>query len=61
MKATIDAHCVLHIMPCDTVDVIALKYWAKEFVTHGVKLIEIDDLSGAALSMPEPYPAIVTV
>jgi len=61
MKVTIDEHCVLHIMPCNSIDAIALKYWAKEFVTHGVKMLEIDDLSGKELQMPEPYKDIVTV
>lgn len=43
MKAILDENCVLHILPCNSTETIALKYWVKEFNTHGVKMLEVAD------------------
>ena len=42
MKVYIDDAMVLHICPKDGVEVMALKYWYKEFQTHGMKMLEVE-------------------
>ena len=43
MKALITEDCILHIIPESSTEVVALKYWVKEFGIHGVKMIEVAD------------------
>lgn len=41
MRATLDETCVLHVIPENTTELVALKYWVKEFLAHGVKMLEV--------------------
>jgi hypothetical protein len=41
MKLEFDENMVLHICPESNIELMALKYWAKEYQTHGSKMLEI--------------------
>lgn len=41
MRATLDDTCVLHIVPESTTELIALRYWVKEYLAHGAKMLEV--------------------
>jgi hypothetical protein len=42
MKVYFDADDVLHIVPKNSKEVMALKYWIGEFKEHGVKMLAIE-------------------
>lgn len=42
MRLHFDDNGVLHLCPENNTEAMALKYWAKEFSTHGTRMIEID-------------------
>lgn len=41
MKLEFGADMVLHIVPENSVEVMALKYWELEFREHGTKLLNV--------------------
>lgn len=42
MKIKFDNNGVLHVVPEDSTEMMALRYWEKEYHTHGSKMIEVD-------------------
>lgn len=42
MRIYFDDNDVLHVAPSDTVEAMALKYWAKEYAAHGAKMLEVE-------------------
>jgi hypothetical protein len=42
MKVYFRDDCTLVIAPTDSVESMALKYWATEYSTHGDKLLDVD-------------------
>jgi hypothetical protein len=42
MQIYFDPQNVLHIAAENTVELMALKYWAQEYKEHGDKLLEVD-------------------
>lgn len=42
VKVYFDDKDVLHVVPKDSIGVMALKYWKKEFEEHGEKVLEVD-------------------
>lgn len=43
MHLRFDENGVLHLCPENHTEAMALKYWAKEFATHGARMIEIEN------------------
>lgn len=50
MKIQFDNQSVLHIMPENSTEAMALRYWEKEYEQHGGAMIEVQTkIPGAAL------------
>lgn len=42
MKVKFDMAGVLHVVPEDSVEAMALRYWEKEYEAHGGRMIEVE-------------------
>lgn len=53
MRIYFDNDDTLHICPENSIEAMALKYWAKEYDEHGSKVLEVDTEVPLKLDKPE--------
>lgn len=56
MKAIIDSECVLHILPKNNTEAMALKYWISEFAKHGPRLLEVETVEAGRELFKKEHP-----